>query len=92
MSFLLKSEITSSAFIIDRETSDSFDVHRLVRLAMRNLIEKKEPRHTEGVIQHLSQIHPFHKHENRRLWLRYMTRGNSFGVMDRSKYPKVKNG
>ncbi|KAI4599644.1 hypothetical protein KJ359_001741 [Pestalotiopsis sp. 9143b] len=65
------------AFITARQGSDSFDIHRLVRLAMRNWVEQEEPRQIETVIQHLSRAYPFPKHENRDIWLRYMPHINT---------------
>ncbi|CAH0051149.1 unnamed protein product [Clonostachys solani] len=61
------------AFITKREDDTAFDIHRLVRLAMRNHL--KEEDRIEAVTtmaQHLSKIYPFPQHENRGIWMRYM--------------------
>ncbi|RYP57001.1 hypothetical protein DL770_010782 [Monosporascus sp. CRB-9-2] len=55
------------AFILDRENPDSFDIHRLVRLAMRNWLQEKGEwqEWTVHVIQQLTDKYPFPEHENR---------------------------
>ncbi|EHK25616.1 uncharacterized protein TRIVIDRAFT_134921, partial [Trichoderma virens Gv29-8] len=62
------------AFIIQRDEENSFDIHRLVRLAMRNWLEKngelKEC--VTSAIQQLNQVLPFPKHENRDVWIKYL--------------------
>ncbi|KAI1108408.1 hypothetical protein F5Y14DRAFT_84773 [Nemania sp. NC0429] len=61
------------AFLTERE-DESFDIHRLVRLAMRNWIQEKGERKewvTDGV-QQLSLYFPFPEHENRSVWFRYL--------------------
>ncbi|KAK0717692.1 hypothetical protein B0T26DRAFT_854799, partial [Lasiosphaeria miniovina] len=61
------------AFIIPRG-KESFDIHRLVRLAMRNWLEEKGEL-TESitdVIQRLAMAFPFPKHENREIWMKYL--------------------
>lgn len=60
------------AFITIREQTDSFDIHRLVRLATRNWIKTEwETRGTE-VLRHVSKVFPVPMHENRHIWMRYM--------------------
>ncbi|KAK7990391.1 kinesin light chain 1 [Apiospora arundinis] len=62
------------AFIIEREASDSFDIHRLVRLAMRNWIKSQDlqrDRITKS-LKSLASAFPFPKHENRNVWLEYL--------------------
>lgn len=54
---------------------DSFDMHRLVRLAMQNWLEKKGE--LDGcatfAMQRLDQAFPFPKHENSDVWMRYVS-------------------
>lgn len=53
-------------FITLREGQDSIDMHRLVRLAMRNWPEGEELEScVSSVIQQLDQAFPFPRHENR---------------------------
>jgi tetratricopeptide (TPR) repeat protein len=62
------------AFITEREESSSFDIHRLVRLAMQNWLDKEgewEKCITE-VIQRLAEAFPFPQHENRDVWAKYI--------------------
>ncbi|CAG9990553.1 unnamed protein product [Clonostachys byssicola] len=61
------------AFITKRENAAAFDIHRLVRLAMRNHLRREERIEAiTSVVQHLSKIYPFPWHENRSIWTRYM--------------------
>ncbi|ETS75190.1 hypothetical protein PFICI_13674 [Pestalotiopsis fici W106-1] len=61
------------AFITRRDHGNSFDIHRLVQLAMRNHLQGERLRETTTItIQHLSKVYPFPKHENRSLWMQYM--------------------
>nr|WOD46566.1 hypothetical protein [Trichoderma atroviride] len=62
------------AFITQQEGEDIFDMHRLVRLAMRNWLEKagglKET--VTSAIQRLNEVMPWPKHENRKIWMRLL--------------------
>ena len=62
------------AFITEREEQDSFDIHRLVRLAMRNWLDKEGEREKciTDVIQRLAKMFPFPQHENRDVWTKYL--------------------
>ena len=62
------------AFISERTGQESYDVHRLVRLAMRNwLAEEGELRVcVTAVIQRLDELYPFPEYENRVIWTRYL--------------------
>jgi nucleoside phosphorylase/tetratricopeptide (TPR) repeat protein len=62
------------AFISQREGQDSFDMHRLVRLAMQNWLEKKGElkQCVTSAIRRLSEAFPFPEHENRELWTKYL--------------------
>ncbi|KAI1506280.1 hypothetical protein F5X99DRAFT_129304 [Biscogniauxia marginata] len=67
------------AFIIERKESDSFDIHRLVRLAMRNWLQMrgKWQEQAANVLQHLNKEYPFPEHENREVWMRYLPHGQA---------------
>ncbi|KAK4164715.1 phosphorylase superfamily [Cladorrhinum sp. PSN259] len=61
------------AFIIPRG-EESFDIHRLVRLAMRNWLKEKGEL-TESitdVVTRLATVFPFAEHENREIWMKYL--------------------
>jgi nucleoside phosphorylase/tetratricopeptide (TPR) repeat protein len=60
------------AFVTQQEEEDSFEIHRLVRLAMRNWLEKEEKlkEMVASVIQRLNEVMPFTKHDNRKTWTR----------------------
>ena len=62
------------AFITQREEQDSFDIHRLVRLAMRNWVDEKGEKGVQvtKVIQQVAKMFPFPKHENRNVWIKYL--------------------
>ncbi|RYP06025.1 hypothetical protein DL765_009639 [Monosporascus sp. GIB2] len=62
------------AFITQREGQDSFDVHRLVRLVMRNWLEEKGQlqEYRASVLQRLAAAFPFPEHENREVWMGYL--------------------
>ncbi|TQV94411.1 hypothetical protein V2A60_002556 [Cordyceps javanica] len=67
------------SFISERSDSKTFDMHRLVRLAMRNWleVEQKLKLCSVSVIQWLVGIFPFPKHENRDLWLNHLPHAQS---------------
>ncbi|KAK4031660.1 kinesin light chain [Parachaetomium inaequale] len=62
------------AFITERAGQGSYDIHRLVRLAMRNwLAEKGELRVcATTVMQQLDKLFPYPEHENMAVWMRYL--------------------
>ncbi|KAH8671374.1 hypothetical protein BX600DRAFT_411360 [Xylariales sp. PMI_506] len=61
------------AFISPRKDENSFDIHRLVRLAMRNTLKVEDRVETvTNVVRHLSKVYPFPQHENRNVWMGYM--------------------
>jgi tetratricopeptide (TPR) repeat protein len=63
------------AFVTEHRTRDSYDVHRLVRLAMQNwLAEKGEElnRCVTSIFQRLNEVFPYPMHENRAIWGTYL--------------------
>ncbi|KAK3935926.1 putative kinesin light chain [Diplogelasinospora grovesii] len=62
------------AFITQREGRDTFDVHRLVRLAMQNWLDKggELEECITRAIQRLAEAFPFPEHENRDVWVKYL--------------------
>ncbi|KAI1439358.1 hypothetical protein F5Y02DRAFT_424100 [Annulohypoxylon stygium] len=67
------------AFIMERQEQDSFDIHRLVRLAMRNWLQTNGEwqEWATKVFQRLTNEYPFPKHENRAIWTRYLPHGQA---------------
>jgi len=63
------------AFITEREESSSFDIHRLVRLAMQNWLGEEGEREEciTKMIQRLAEAFPFPRHENRDVWTKYLS-------------------
>ncbi|GFF48135.1 hypothetical protein IFM46972_08475 [Aspergillus udagawae] len=62
------------AFITNRDTHDSFDMHRLVRLATRNWLDEKG-KHKEcvtEVILRLHQVFPLPQIDNKDTWIKYL--------------------
>ncbi|KAK3938097.1 kinesin light chain [Diplogelasinospora grovesii] len=81
MSFISEKEIPKAigtlkayAFITERAGQESYDIHRLVRLAMRNwLAENGELKAcTTTVMQQLDEVFPFPTHESRAVCMRYL--------------------
>ncbi|KAJ4165851.1 hypothetical protein LMH87_007463 [Akanthomyces muscarius] len=62
------------SFILERPESNSFDMHRLVRLALRNWLQVEQKlRHcSTAVAQWLAVVFPSLAHENRDIWLKYL--------------------
>ncbi len=62
------------SFILERPESNSFDMHRLVRLALRNWLQVEQKlRHcSTAVAQWLAVVFPSPAHENRDIWLKYL--------------------
>ncbi|OAR02561.1 hypothetical protein LLEC1_04119, partial [Akanthomyces lecanii] len=62
------------SFILERPESNSFDMHRLVRLALRNWleVEQKLKHCSTAVAQWLAVVFPSPAHENRDVWLKYL--------------------
>ncbi|RFU73729.1 kinesin light chain [Trichoderma arundinaceum] len=64
------------AFITQREgpVEDSFDIHRLVRLAMRNWLEKEGllKECISSTIQHLDEVFPYPYTTNKDMWMKYL--------------------
>ncbi len=62
------------AFIIERSGQELYDMHRLVRLAMRSwLVERGEFKLCVTAILHqLDKVFPFPVHENRDRWVQYL--------------------
>ncbi len=67
------SALKAYAFITSKG-EDSFDIHRLVRLAMQNFLkeEGKLEETITTVVCRLAAAFPFPKHENREIWMRYL--------------------
>ncbi|KAL1972818.1 hypothetical protein VTN31DRAFT_6360 [Thermomyces dupontii] len=62
------------AFITKREEPGTYDIHRLVRLAMLNWLEQEGERKdwTTNVLHRLVDVFPTPEHENRGIWSRYL--------------------
>jgi len=62
------------AFITEREDRHSFDVHRLVQLAMQNWLQEEgqQEQWINSMIQRLADVFPFPVHENRDVWRQYL--------------------
>ncbi|KAI0539978.1 hypothetical protein GGR58DRAFT_512001 [Xylaria digitata] len=67
------------AFILERETPDSFDIHRLVRIVMRNWLQEKGEweEWITNAVRRLTREYPFPKRENRRTWTKYLPHGQA---------------
>ncbi|KAI1820891.1 hypothetical protein F4861DRAFT_542494 [Xylaria intraflava] len=67
------------AFIMERDTPDSFDIHRLVRLVMRNWLQEKGEWEawTKTVVQQFEKEYPRPEHKDRKRWTRYLPHGQA---------------
>ena len=66
--------LAAYAFITKTTTGDSYDLHRLVSLSMRNWLQNENVATTYAtqVVMRLNAIFPEPDHENKSLWLRYL--------------------
>lgn len=60
------------SFITERDNSDSFDMHRLVRLVTRNLIGVEYDRYILATTTEISRLYPEPEHDNRDIWMKYL--------------------
>ncbi|KAJ6439025.1 Kinesin light chain [Purpureocillium lavendulum] len=62
------------AFITKREGQPAYDMHRLVRLAMRSWLEEegKTAAFATAVMQQLDKTFPTPEHENQAVWMKYL--------------------
>jgi tetratricopeptide (TPR) repeat protein len=67
------------AFITRREGQDSYDIHRLVQIAMRNWLKTRNELSLwsrKALIQ-VAEVFPFPEHENRATWTIYLPHAQS---------------
>lgn len=78
------------AFITEREGEDSFDTHRLARLAMRNWLKKEGElkQCVTSAIQRLNDVVPYPKHTNSAEWMKYLQHAQA--VLELSEYSTSK--
>ncbi|KZL87964.1 kinesin light chain [Colletotrichum incanum] len=62
------------AFILQRGDENRFDIHRLVRLVMRNWLGKqaKQEEQATKAIYWMSKMFPWPDHRNREIWMAYL--------------------
>lgn len=62
------------AFVSQRNGSDTYDIHRLVRISMLSwLVQNGEQKGwTVRVLKRLADVFPSPEHENREEWMRYL--------------------
>ncbi|RYP92365.1 hypothetical protein DL770_001567 [Monosporascus sp. CRB-9-2] len=67
------------AFISDRDNPDAFDIYRLVRLAMRNWLQKNGEwqEWSINVIQQFAGKYPYPEHKNKDVWMTYLPHGQA---------------
>ncbi|KAI0865611.1 hypothetical protein F4860DRAFT_258746 [Xylaria cubensis] len=72
------------AFILERNTPDSFDIHRLVRLVMRNWLQQNGEweEWTAKVVRRLNEEYPFPDHTNIQTWTKYLPHGQEVLKID----------
>ena len=67
-------KLKSYALITVFDETDFYDIHRLVRLAMRNwmLQEGSLQRYSKDLLQWVANVFPFPEHDNREDWMRFL--------------------
>lgn len=67
------------SFIMERKEPDSYDMHRLVRLAMRNWLQANGEWQdwTTKMTQQVAKEYPIPEHHNKGIWLRYLPHGQA---------------
>ena len=62
------------SFITKRERQDSYDIHRLVQIAMRNWLKARNELSlwSGKALIRVAEVFPFPKHENRATWTTYL--------------------
>jgi tetratricopeptide (TPR) repeat protein len=67
------------AFITKQEGQDSYDIHRLVQIAMRNWLKTKNELSlwSGKALIRVAEVFPFPKHENRAIWTIYLPHAQS---------------
>lgn len=67
-------KLKSYAFITVLDETDFYDIHRLVRLAMRNWMvrEGSLQRYSKDLLQWVANVFPFPEHDNREDWMRFL--------------------
>lgn len=64
--------LRSYSFITERDDGNSYDIHRLVRLATRNSMEKKEAdEYLKIIAEEVELQYPYAEHETRHICMRY---------------------
>jgi tetratricopeptide (TPR) repeat protein len=67
------------AFITQRDGQDSYDIHRLVQIAMRNWLKTRNELSlwSGKALIRVAEVFPFPKHENRATWTKYLPHAQS---------------
>ncbi|TRX92952.1 hypothetical protein FHL15_006090 [Xylaria flabelliformis] len=73
------STLKAYAFIAERNDPDAFDMHRLVRLVMRNWLHQNEEwgKWTKKVVRRLNEKYPNPDHKNIQTWTKYLPHGQA---------------
>ena len=63
------------AFLTERDDGDSYDIHRLVQVSVRNWLKERGEWNVwiTKALQQLANEFPFPVHENRNVWTRYLS-------------------
>lgn len=78
-------------FILEQETPGSFDIHRLVRLTVRNWVkeQKEQEEWITKTTQWLSRKFPFPRYENKEVWIEYLPHGQALLELRESSVDKA---
>ncbi|KAI1746361.1 hypothetical protein F4680DRAFT_401207 [Xylaria scruposa] len=73
------STLKAYAFIAERNDPDAFDMHRLVRLVMRNWLQKNGEwkEWAAKVVQRLNEEYPSPTYKNMQTWTKYLPHGQA---------------
>jgi len=78
--------LNAYAFITQRKGQNSYDIHRLVQVAVRNWLKEQGELNlwAAKTLHQLAEEFPFPKHENRDIWMKYLPHAQH--VLEFSKY------
>ncbi len=67
-------KLKAYAFITEQDGKETYNMHRLVRLAMRNWLAREGLLGSclAAVVKHLDKLFPFPDHANKAIWMQYL--------------------
>lgn len=80
-------------FIKERFSGASYDMHRLVHIAMQNWLKVKDEWRSwnEKTLNQITDAFPWSQHENRAVWMMYLPRANCAITAFKSSFGETRN-